>query len=174
MNPNLLSEISLRLFSGNNTDVVATVKELRNEGSPAIIPILADLLLKTTDRLIVAEIQNLLDDIKEKSAIPVIIELISNSKYRPIYRNLVQSCWESGLDYSSNIRLFVQLAVKEDYITAIEALTVVENITGEIPLVELEMLINETKRDAINAIDEKKVLLTELIYVLENMRPKKV
>ena len=60
MNQNLLSELSLKLFSENNAQVIETIKELRNEGSPEIIPVLAALLLKTTDRLIISEIQNLL------------------------------------------------------------------------------------------------------------------
>lgn len=155
------------LRSGNRTSVVSALKEIRGTGKVTILPEVFELLLDQEDEQIYRESVALINDLKNKEAVPYLMEALRNPDYQPARQVLAASCWQSGLNYSKHIRTFIDLAIQDTYATAIEAFTVIENSVGDLEPAALKTQIDYL-RTKINSVDqEKQVLLRELIRVME-------
>jgi hypothetical protein len=83
--------------------------------------------------------------------------------------SLVAACWQSGLDFSGHLRIFAKLFILSDYITSLEAFTVLEesfpNATEQARLDCIRYI-----RDSENLVfDEKLPLFRELKKVIESI-----
>ena len=147
--------------------IITTLYEIRNSGSVTMLPFLIDLIHSKTDPGVRTEILNLLGEIKNKDAIPILVESLENYDFGEYLPAFVAACWQSGLDFSKHLRVFANLFVHSDYITALEAFTVME-----------ESIENATDNDRIECIrwlreseylvsDEKLPLFRELRKVIE-------
>ncbi len=77
--------------------------------------------------------------LKENNAQELLIEVTGMEQDADRRRILVAACWETGLDFSKHLLFFVELAVKGNYDTSLEAMTVItENMTGPFAAEELE------------------------------------
>ncbi len=156
--------------SDNNETVLSTIKEIRKEGNTTILPELIYLLHTTNNEEIKISVTNLLNDLKDNKAAPLIIDAINNNEYKNIKHTLISSCWKSGLDYRNYLNVFVDLAIKSDYDIALEAFTVIENLPRDIDEDEILKAINNIKKNIITGKNqEKQMLLNELIKVIQNL-----
>ena len=78
--------------------------------------------------------------------------------------NLLRICWESAIDFSEYLDVFVDMLINEDFITALEASTVIENLGGKIPE---EKLLAAIKRLETNKDEDKSFLLEDTILHLK-------
>ncbi len=74
------------------------------------------------------EIENILGTIKDKNSAPLFVEALQNEKYKPVQKSILMACWQNGLDFSLFLPVFVDLVITEDWETAFEAFTVIENM----------------------------------------------
>ncbi len=159
------------LHSNDIIVVMKTIESLRHNGKDKNIDNILELLLRTKDGEIKRAICNLLNDLKDQKSAPVIMCAIHNITYKNILQVIVESCWQSGLDYSSYLSDFINLMVHENYYVALEAFTVVENMIGSFTTQELENNIAQLKM-AINDSDKNKsYLFVEMINVLKGFIP---
>ncbi len=160
-------EIRRKLHSGRDDVILQTLIELRSKGNRDILPEVIDLVSADVSPEITDAGLALLNDLKHKGSAWIIPEAIRKDRHRKNLDRIVASCWQNGMDYSQDIDLFIDLVLEEDYVTAIEAFTVVEqNLQGlsapqrEQKAIYLENRFNDTR-------DDKRRLVRELIAVVK-------
>lgn len=112
-------------------------------------------------------IESFMNDIKDKSLrLEIIQELRKNHNHRTVSM-LVSSCWQSGMDYSDYVFDFAQVFMNNDYGTAIECLTVIEEAIPSMKEKEKKRIAEYIKEKAPEQSDARKALSAELISKLE-------
>jgi hypothetical protein len=154
------------LSSGDRTVIIETLHKLRTEGATPIVPIVIKLLAENEDEEIRKQLVAFLNDLKDNSAIPAIMEAIDNEKYHHIREVLVSSCWQSGLNYGKYLADFVNLILTSDYPTAVEAFTVIEENISHLNSDEAKTMALRASQVIENADSEMKPLLKELVKLL--------
>jgi hypothetical protein len=114
------------LESENSDLVIKAIYEIRNAGSIVMLPQLFSLIRKETSLAIRAEILRLVGEIKDEKAVPLIAESFDKHDYGEFLPAFVAACWQSGLDFSNYLTVFARLFIHSDYITSLEAFTVLE------------------------------------------------
>jgi len=165
---NRFNNIIADLKSDNNKKVLTALKQLRKHGkAEAITPILD--VFVNADESIKQEIISFLFDLRDESTIEPLLSAIENKKYVKEKNMIISVFWQSGLDGSEHIDFFVNQAIKGDYITCLEALTVIENFDATFE----EGKIEDLKYDLDEAIDndetDKKKLLESIKSTLESL-----
>jgi len=149
----------------DNSKTLKLIKDLRTKGKITDIRNIIQLLSETNDTEIIKAISDFLNDIKQKKVVPIFIEAIKEEKFKNILYYLVSACWQSGLNFSEHIEVFINVFIKEEYQTALEAYTVIEEIISE------NIISKEDKNKYIESINlmlnkfdnNKMVLANELI-----------
>lgn len=154
------------LRSGNRTAILVTLKEIRHEGDVSILPELFNLLLDQDDSQILSETSSLLNDLKDQRAASILAAAINDPEYKGITQILVAACWQNGLSYGKYLEQFVQVAVNEDYATAIEAFTVIEGAIGEVDQEQRKSSVETIQAHLPASDNQKKSLLRELVKVI--------
>lgn len=143
--------ILIRLNSPSEEVVLQTLQELRSTGSPAYIPVLAEMLLAGKGEEIRDGILSLMGELKEKESAQVLVETIQNDHFLPVRKELITACWQNGLDYSPWLSQFVDWVIQHEMEIAFEAFTVIENLEtfpdAEIREAEIRK-INQALQDA--------------------------
>ena len=160
-------QLLIRLRADDDTIKLKALGELRSSGHPEYTPVLLEIMNNTDNKFIHQKIQVLLTDIKDKGIMSHFIEALKDPKLKKLHAGISSACWQSGLDYSSHLDLFVKLFLESDYMTALEAFSVIE-----------ESLENMTEDDIGNKRDlllkgfeqiseEKKPLAKELLHLMD-------
>ncbi len=160
-------EIIRKLHSGKQEVILETLQELRYNGNRDILPEVIDLISSDVSEETADACAGLLNDLKDKSSAGVIAEAIRKDRKRMNLHRIVAACWQNGLDYSSDIDLFIDLVLEEDYMTALEAFTVVEENIHNLSISERDKkaLYIESRFTAMD--DEKNKLVRELLSVVK-------
>jgi len=158
-----------KLFSNNVKDILFTIKGLRNTGNIEIIPELIKLLNQNNDTQVKNNLTSFFNDLKFKEATNEIIKALKNDNFKKIHHILLSSCWQSGLDYSIYINVFIDIFISGTYLDAIESFTIIENFEGKISIEQIKDAILKLKSEINNIENDKKELLVELVHVLEKM-----
>lgn len=164
MNKTKINEaLKKQLFSADTEKVLAAINVLKDKGNKDYLPILFELTLAENGAEIDKEIQKLLGTIKDKETIPVFIATLQDNKYKTIRKKVLTVCWQNGLDYSDHIEVFVDLVISEDWETAFEAFTVIENME-HFPSAEVMKPLKLKIAGALKvAAEQKAYLLEELL-----------
>lgn len=156
------------LRSGNRSAILTTLKEIRTDGNVSILPELFDLLDAQEEKQIIGEVSQLLNDLKETEAVPILVQAIENPGYSKILTTLVSACWQNGLSYGKYISTFVNVVIHGDYEAAIEAFTVIEEAVGDLEQNDRDQLTLLLKSQLKEVDEQNKELLSELIKVVAN------
>ena len=166
----VIKEIISHFKSDDSKIVLEAIKKNRKEGNSVSFKALLELLRDTDEPTVEAAIIEFLYDLKDEESIPVLIDAIQDEEFLFYQSFLVAAFWQSAIDGSDYINVFVKAAIKGDYMTSLEALTVIENFDSAFPQDELV----ELESDLIEAADEiededKKVLLVSMADVVRNL-----
>ncbi len=156
-----------KLRSGRHDVILETIGQLRSSGSPEILPEVIELISSDVSEEITDACVSLLNDLKNKKSAAFIPEAIRQNRKRKNLDRIVAACWQNGHDYSKDIDLFIDLVLKEDYMTAIEAFTVVEENIHLISLAERERKAQDLESRFGETSEEKRGLVRELISVIK-------
>lgn len=156
------------LRSGNSKAILSTLKEIRTTGRITILPEIFELMLITEEKEIISACHVLLSDLKTVDAVPLIISALKEEKFRSIRHLIVSSCWQNGLNYQTDILLFANIVIEDDYLTAIEAFTVIENSIGDLDDKAISKLISRLQTGLASVEEQKKALIKELISAIKN------
>ena len=160
-------QLQNKLFSLDTELVLKTIEDLRKSGNIADVSILIDLLVFSNNETVKEAIASLLNDVKDVKIISVLVQALSNEKYKSENTKLLAACWQSGLDYSVHIALFVDLMLGEKLETAIEAFTVIENQENMPQQDVAGKQIEKIKSELATANPSKQVFLLEAIHYFE-------
>lgn len=161
-------EIEKKLGSGNHSEIISTLNNIRTSGRASIMPLIFILLEQNPGKEITDEIFSILSQLKDKDCVPHIIEAIQSKRLEKYNTLLITTCWQSGLDYSDHIKVFAEQFIIGDYQTAIESFSVIEEWIFE----SQPATILECKKFLIDSVDkvstDKKPLYIELVKVVES------
>ena len=134
--------IQAELFSANKDTVISAIQKISAQGNKLYIPVLLDLLLSNKDKEVENEIVKLLGNVKTKATVPIFVDAIETPKYTSIKKTILTACWENGLHYHDYLPVFVNIVIHDDWETAFEAFTVIDNME----FLPDEAIIEETKK----------------------------
>lgn len=166
---NRLNNIIKDLKSGDDAKIEIAIKQLRKHGnSKAIEPIL-DFYIQSENLEHKNLISNLLFDLKDEEVVGELIKMLSKEKFKNFKPFIISIFWQSSIDASAYISTFVKEAIKGDYLTCIEVLTVLESFDTTFNEEEIEDLKYDIE-DVIEEMDtEKQIILNEIKSILESL-----
>lgn len=97
----------------------------------------------------------------------VLLVAIAKQKQGEFRHQLVAACWESEINFSKYLPFFVMLLDDADYMVALEAITVIQEMPGPFDQKQLQQAIDNVKKLKKDIINEKLVLLNDLLDTLQ-------
>ncbi len=161
-----------KLQSTDIEEVLFAIKELRNTGNKNLIPAVIELLANHKSEKVKKQITELLYDLKYQAAAPFIIKAIQSNNFKNIRELLLSVCWQSRLDFSEYIPVFIKLFIEGNFNEAFEAFTVIDSMDAKIEKKIVTGSIDKLKNEISNIAENKKELLVELVHILENKETK--
>jgi hypothetical protein len=107
-----------------------------------------------------------LTNIKKEKKGETLLVAIAQNKNAAIQHFLIAACWEAELDLSKYLPFFVLLALDDNYLVSLEAMTVISTMEGPFDSKHVSDAIAKTKAKQATLTDEKAVLLNDLIDAL--------
>ncbi len=103
---------------------------------------------------------------KEKGG-DILLLAIASPKAKKDRHKLIAACWESEIDFSRYLSFFILLALDNDYLVSLEAITVISTMTGPFNNDALLEAIKKVKAAQKNSLAEKGILLSDLVDTLQ-------
>lgn len=162
-----VKELKKKLSSSNREEILDGIKMSREHANQDSFKLMLDCLKDTDEPEVEAAIINFLYDLKDINSAGVLIDAIKNPEMAYYHSFLIAAFWQSSLDGSEHLELFVKKAIEGEYMTTLESLTVIENFDSSFP----NQLLMECEADLAEAIEneaneEKKNLLESLKEVV--------
>lgn len=158
----------------NNTTIVKTAFEgLKIVGEPSILhPIILELNTKnhTEKNALILEFLACLKDRKARS---VMMDLIQQAELKEYQQLLLSTIWNSPLDYTDYLEVFVDLALKGDFIITLECLTIIENLDGpfsEKSVMEAQVLLGAYAESNPDKNSQKGMLISEIALLIKDFQ----
>ena len=158
------------LGASDSKIVLEAIKRNRKEGNAKTFHALLNTLKDTDEPTVEAAIIEFLFDLKDEESVPVLIDAIQDEKMEYYQNFLVAAFWQSAIDGSAHLDIFVKAAIQGEYMTSLEALTVIENfdsVFNQSELLECEADLNEAIEKEESS--DKKALLESLADVVRNL-----
>lgn len=144
---------------------------LQVSGTSAIIRPLFDIVLQTGQEEN-KDIIEFLSSLKQNSLKPEIISCLNDKIYSKIQPIILSCIWNMPLDFSDYISTFVQIAVKGEFMTSFECLTVLENLDGpfeESQILEAQLALRDYLENNSNESKEKAHILSEIAIIIKDI-----
>jgi predicted DNA-binding protein len=162
-----LARLTALLDKANNILAIQAINLLREEQPfEGAVGLLTSYYDRTDDFSVRKAIEKFMNDLKDQSVSPEIINEIRKQWKADTISMLVSSCWQSGLDYSEFSRDLAEVFLRGDYITAIECLTVLEESISKLSREIKDEIIKTIEGCPASTSDGKISLTLELISKL--------
>ena len=164
------------IASGEVKKIVNGIKSLKVSGDDSSIIGVAEAWLNNKHDVVEKEFLSFFGDIKTSTSSDIIMDIINDHKYAKIQVALLSTIWNSSVDYSKHLQNFVSLALKSDFLTAFECLTIIENLEGpfdENEVMESDLLLIEfdkSQKENKTEDDQKLHLIQEIGNLINSMK----
>ena len=155
-----------QLESNNPASVIIAIKEIRQHGSINILPYLFRIMKPPTHEAIRESILMLIGELKNQDAVPVIVSILEQADRGGDFTRLVAACWQSGLDFSSQIPVFIRIFLDGDYQTAIEAFSVIEESFMNADATNQKSCLQLLEKSSTKVSEDKYPLYKELMKLI--------
>ncbi|MCW3102053.1 MAG: hypothetical protein JWO09_493 [Bacteroidetes bacterium] len=108
---------------------------------------------------------------KEKSG-DLLLAAIASPESAGKQHLLVAACWESEINFSKYLPFFILLALNDDYLVSLEAITVISTMEGPFEEKHLKEGIIKIKEKQKTISSERVVLYNDLVVTLEGLLQK--
>lgn len=170
MNQHQKKELIAQIRSGEKANISKAIEVLRHEGDTETLTALLDALYDSENQEISDEIFAFLYDLKSPEALHVLVDFIQND-FDSIWKTeLITSIWQAGLDAAEYLSVFVDIVIEDEFLTAFEAVTVIENIQTQVPLDILDDNIKKIEASLHVITQDKRTLAESLIFTLKNFK----
>jgi hypothetical protein len=166
-----LQKAIIDLGSGDQKKMDAGIKMISEKGHPGLIKELVEILVKTKNSVLQKKIVVLLSDIQDEAAIAIIMQCATDEKYREVRSEILNSIWNSKLDYSQFIADFVFMAVEGDLMESVECLTSIENMVGpfeEHHLLEAQLYLKDYHSNRTKESDQKNEIISDIATFIKD------
>jgi hypothetical protein len=173
VNPNLTDKqraVISSIISLKDEQIISLIQDFRDNGELFIVEPLIDILFTNRSFSLKQEILQFVSDIKNPDAIEIIADSIQHHMGDRNNYGLVSACWQSNLDFSSKLSIFIEILCNSDYQTSFEAFTVIENSIGNVSQKDLDIYISTIESKLKNTPIEKQSLLTDMVVMLEGFK----
>jgi len=148
-------------------EILARLDKIESSGTLKDVDYLID-NISNANKLISNKSYYILCNVKKNNIVKKIIERLKKSEIESEKILLTSICWQSSLNFSAYIELFVKLAISGSLELTIESISVIENIMN------LNLSDKTLVSNSLNILDkavksqdnEKRALLEELINIL--------
>ena len=165
-----LATILSDLKSSDSKKQLKAVKSLRIHGNETVIEPLLDTHLNTDSDELRGEIEALLNTAKSAAVPAEIAKALVDSRYSSMRQMLLASIWSSGLDYRDYLKEIVTAASQGEMMDALECITIIENIDGNMTEDQLFEPILVLKEYLVKNKDEQSAkldMLKEIVVILQ-------
>jgi|SRR5690554_1108134 len=150
--------------------VLDAIQRNRKEGNNKTFAAMLETLKKTDEPTVEAAIIEFLFDLKDQGSVDVLVKALNNKEMAFYDSFLIAAFWQSAIDGSAHLPLFVKKAIEGDYMVCLEALTVVENFDSNFnheEVVNLEADLEEAieaekEKDKMNLLISLRKVVSEL------------
>jgi hypothetical protein len=161
----------LNLKSQDVEEVKKACDYLEENGTLAQLEEIFEIYLATENLDIKRDVFNLLASVSVKGAAEKWMEMLYNKDNAHARKQILHILWNSKLNYSDHIASFVKMACESDYLTALECLTILENLEGpfdEASLLEAQLHLRDYLESRNEEDDKKKFLMSEIALILKD------
>lgn len=105
------------------------------------------------------------------AAIAIIMQCAADEKYREVRSEILNSIWNSKLDYSQFIADVVFMAVEGDLMESVECLTAIENMAGpfeEHHLLEAQLYLKDYHSNRTKESDQKNEIISDIATFIKD------
>jgi hypothetical protein len=160
------------LNSYDEKQVKKALSGLKTEGDATVIVPLAELLLKDLEtKKFHKDILEIFSSLKDTSTVETMIEVIREERFLPVRQLLLSTIWNTGLDYTNYLSDFVLIACEGDLLEALDCLTILENLPGEIEerhILEAQWHLKEYLEDTAPKDEKKAHIISEIALFLKD------
>jgi len=146
--------------------IMTAIREIGHHGNIRMLPYLFKLMKPSTHEIIRQGIIMLISEIKVQEAAPYVVAALEHAQLGNDFTPLVAACWQSSLDFSEHIPVFIRIFMDGDYQTSVEAFSVIEesimNASPDMQKKCIKMLDGFSE----NVSKEKYPLFRELVKVV--------
>lgn len=152
--------------------VINGLKTLKSEGDDGVIIELIKVWMTGLTPKAEKEMISFFNDLKSNSSAEAIMEILEDEQFSSLHTTLLNTVWNSSVDYSPYIASFVEYAIERDFMAALECLTIIENLTGpfeEEHIFEAEIKLREyadKQQKEKNEDDQKLHLIHEIEHII--------
>ncbi|RMG77255.1 MAG: hypothetical protein D6707_11350 [Bacteroidetes bacterium] len=163
-----IKQISQQLVSGNAKEILKALEIIPEKGDEQHIPLLLDILTVSTDEQVKTKVLELLFNIKVSAIKKYVIQYLKQAQTEENKQQLLSVIWQAGLDVSEHLDIIIDTLISGNYLTAIEAFTVLEECMNHIENKELiENSIKRLKRAIVDDPQSDKIeMLSGIIHSL--------
>lgn len=159
---NINEKLRLALNSEDIEIVKDALEKISETGNRFYLPLLFDLLNTMPEHDVEVEITKLIGSVKNKESVNTFMRAVEDEKYKLIRQKLIAACWQNGLDFSNFIPVFIDIVINDDWETAFEAFTLIDNLEY-LPGEEIINIAKQKITEALPAVNEqKRYFLTEI------------
>ena len=162
---NKYSNLAAELKDSDDTEFENEINSIREKGDVEMIPALVEFIKdEAIDMLRRHKIAELLGEITTISAREILIESIDSLRGKPALAIVISSLWQSRLDFTPWLNIFVEIMFDEELYSAIEAITLIENSVEKLDDNQKSELRNSIRDRLIMCKDEtRKFLILDML-----------
>lgn len=161
--------IQKNLFSTNTEVVISAINEIKEKGNRLYLPLLFELLNTIPEKEVEKEIINVLGTVKEKDTVNSFMRAIEDERLKKIRKLIITACWQNGLDFSTFLPVFIDQVINEDWETAFEAFTVIDNLEYLPSDSIIRVSVEKINKAMDSANEQKKYFLKEILVKLNTV-----
>ena len=159
------------ITSDSITKVKTALEALEINGDASVIPAIIDELTTEGHSEKNMLLLDFLAIIKTPNAIHSFIEALENNEFRNKRQLILNSIWNSPLNFSEYLSKFVEIALNGDFMETLECLTIIENLPGpfdEKAVFESHLLLTNSSKESFD--ESKKEFLSEIALKIKEFQ----
>lgn len=118
------------LEKGAAEEQIKVLNKIKKTGSTEVIEPMIDLFVKTENLNVASLIIDVLSQLKDSASANVIAASLKNVTDHEKKAQILNSMWNSSLDYSDLVSPVVKNGVVDDFMVTFEVVTIIENLKG--------------------------------------------
>jgi hypothetical protein len=162
---------ALKDLKGNDeSKQILAIKTLEQIGDVSVLPELVS-FLNHSNMAVAREMRELLSSLQQQDAAEVLVQIIRNTESLSLKQQIINTMWNSKLDYSSFLADFVSVAMEGDFMLAMECLTLIENMSGpfeEHQLLEAQLHLKEFLVNDIGKDERKDLIVSDIASFIKD------
>lgn len=159
-------QILKSLAQSDENIVLKAVKDMRDKGGEYVIEPVMDVYFNHKSEKIQAEVLRLFQDLKDSKLNNLITDNIVSYSSNERLSDFISALWQSSVKFDNTL-VFLEIFVKENEATSLEALTLIQQNADVISDDMRAMCLKTLKAELLNLSEFKKNLAIDLLEIFE-------